>query len=357
MVYTQQEIEFIRQHSLDMDKNRRLPKAVLDFIYDRRLFHLFVPNQLDGRMTELPEAARQFQACSRIDGNLGWAVTIGAGGGFFAALLEHDVSQQIFARREAVIAGSGMPTGTAKRVEGGYIVSGSWKYCSGSSYATTFTANAVIEAAETSTESDCTVSASVEKKICAFAFHPEQIRIHPDWNAFGLRATASHTIAADEVFVPEHRTFRFDKTMGFENEPIYRYPFLPFAQVSFAAVAIGIAEHFLEAAEALAVERGGETYVMDNLKKHSDFLRDFTTTFYKSVEASWRELLLQGGISASTEAEITTASIGAAKTALTCGQALFPLLGLAAAMEDSEVNRCWRDLQTACSHSLLRSYS
>lgn len=356
MTYTQQEIEFIRQHSLEMDKNRRLPEGVLDFIYDRRLFHLFVPNELDGRMTELPEAARQFQACARIDGNLGWAVTIGAGGGFFAALLKHDISQQIFARREAVIAGSGMPTGTAKRVEGGYIVSGLWKYCSGSSYATTYTANAMIETTGMATESDGK-SVPVAEEMRAFAFRPEQIRIHPDWNAFGLRATASHTISADEVFVPEHRTFTFDKMMGFTNEPIYRYPFLPFAQVSFAAVAIGIAEHFLEAAEALAVERGSETYVMAKIKEHSDFLRDSMKTFYKSVEASWQELLLQERISASTEAEVTAVSIGAAKAALSCGQALFPLFGLAAAMEDSGINRCWRDLQTACSHSLLRSYS
>ncbi|EHB62465.1 MULTISPECIES: acyl-CoA dehydrogenase [Paenibacillus] len=357
MLYTQQLIDSVRQFSLEMDKFRRIPKEVLDFIYDERLFHLFVPDELEGRMTALPEAARLFQACSRIDGNLGWMVTIGAGGGFFAALLEQDVSREIFARRDAVIAGSGMPTGTARRVEGGYRVSGRWKYCSGSTYATTFTANAVIDSGNESAKASELPSGAEAQEIRAFAFRPEQIRILPDWNAFGLRATASHTMIAEDVFVPDNRTFLFDEMKSYEHEAIYRYPFLPFAQVSFAAVAIGIAEHFLAAAEALAEAKGSEAYVMDKLKEHSGFLRDGEVNFYETVETSWRELLQQGKLSVETEAAVTTASIGAANTARTCGQTLFPLLGLTAAMEDSEVNRCWRDLQTACSHSLLRSYA
>jgi len=357
MLYTQQVIDSVRAYSLEMDKFRRIPKEVLDFIYDERLFHLFVPDELEGRMTELPEAARVFQSCSRIDGNLGWMVTIGAGGGFFTALLEQGVSREIFGRRDAVIAGSGMPTGTARRVEGGYRVSGKWKYCSGSTYATTFTANAVIESEnETVKASELTTGAEAQE-IRAFAFRPEQIRILPDWNAFGLRATASHTMIAEDVFVPDNRTFLFDEMKSYENETIYRYPFLPFAQVSFAAVAIGIAEHFLEAAEALANAKGSETYVMNKLKEHSGFFRDSEVNFYATVEDSWQELLQEGELSGEAEAAVTAASIRAANTARACGQTLFPLLGLAAAMEDSEVNRCWRDLQTACSHSLLRSYS
>lgn len=257
MVFTEQEIQTIREQALGMDKHRQVTPDVLKTIYDHRLFHLFVPDELEGRMTPLPDATRFFQESARIDGNLGWLVAIGAGGGFFAALMSRDISRRVFARREAVIAGSGMPTGAARQVDGGYIVTGSWKYCSGSTYATTFTANAVVGKGSTLQDAPGEPTADQgEPEIRSFIMNPDQIEIQQDWNAFGLRATGSHTISAVEAFVPYEMTFSLTETKGYKNEPIYRYPFLPFAQVSFAGVAVGIAEHFLEAAESLAVKRG-----------------------------------------------------------------------------------------------------
>lgn len=357
MLFTEQELQTIREQALGMDKHRQVTPDVLKTIYDHRLFHLFVPDELEGRMTPLPDAARIFQESARIDGNLGWLVTIGAGGGFFAALMSPDISRRVFARREAVIAGSGMPTGIARQVDGGYIVTGSWKYCSGSTYATTFTANAVIEQGSTLQDAHGEPTAEQgEPEIRSFIMNPDQIEIQQDWNAFGLRATGSHTISAVEAFVPDEMTFSLTETKGYENEPIYRYPFLPFAQVSFAGVAIGIAEHFLEAAESLAVKRGSSSYVFGKLNEYQAALQLSVADFYKRVEVSWDELMINGALSDATEAQVTAQSIETAQAALFCGQQLFPLFGLSAAMEDAEINRCWRDLQTACSHALLRTY-
>ncbi len=225
MLFTAQQIQTIREQALGMDKRRQVTPEVLAAIYDHRLFHLFVPDELEGRMTSLPEAARIFQESARIDGNLGWLVTIGAGGGFFAALMSREVSRRVFAHREAVIAGSGMPTGTARQVDGGYIVNGSWKYCSGSTYATTFTANAVIEPASTVQDAaDVPNADQDESHIRSFILNPDQIEILEDWNAFGLRATASHTISAVEAFVPVEMTFSLTEIQAYENETIYQYP-------------------------------------------------------------------------------------------------------------------------------------
>lgn len=357
MLFTTEEIQAIRDQALEMDKYRRVSPEMLRMIYDHRLFHLFVPDELEGRMTSLPEAARIFQESARIDGNLGWLVTIGAGGGFFAAYMSEEISRRVFAHREAVIAGSGMPTGTARQVDGGYIVTGSWKYCSGSTYATTFTANAVIDSGSShhDTESDKTSPTIVEPEVRSFILNPNQVEITEDWNAFGLRATASHTISAVEAFIPTEMTFSLTESIAYEEEAIYQYPFLPFAQVSFAAVAAGIADHFLEAAESLAVQRNRSALVFDKLKECKAVLEQALSAFYETVEESWKELLQEGKLSETAEADVSAASLGAVQAALSCGLHVFPLLGLSAAMEDTEVNRCWRDLQTACSHALLRN--
>ena len=61
MLFTEQQIQTIREQALGMDKRRQLTPEVLAAIYDHRLFHLFVPDELEGRMTSLPEAARIFR--------------------------------------------------------------------------------------------------------------------------------------------------------------------------------------------------------------------------------------------------------------------------------------------------------
>ena len=148
MLFTEQQIQTIREQALGMDKRRQLTPEVLAAIYDHRLFHLFVPDELEGRMTSLPEVRAFSGECQdrRQPGMAGydwcrWRILRGA-----------DDPGGEPPRIRAPRSGNcrrGMPTGTARQVEGGYIVNGGWKYCGGSTYATTFTANAVIEPAST----------------------------------------------------------------------------------------------------------------------------------------------------------------------------------------------------------------
>lgn len=340
MLLTQQQINNIREQSLRMEQEGIASEEMLQLIYDHRLFHLFVPNELEGRMTSLSEAVQIFQHCSRIDGSFGWLVTIGAGGGFFASFMIPEVSQKVYAHRTAVIAGSGTPSGTARRVEGGFMVNGSWKYCSGSTHATVFTANAVVESNE----------------IRSFILWPKQVNIDPDWNAFGLKATSSHRISVTDIFVPDDMTFDITETKAYENEIIYKYPFLPFAQASFAAVTLGIAQHFLESVQALLEQKTDHPYVVSKIKEQQEALRQSEIAFHDRISQSWNDLLKDGQLSLEAEEQVSRQCVSTAQISLRCGQELFPLLGLSAAMENSSVNRTWRDLQTACQHALLRSY-
>ncbi|SMF85995.1 Acyl-CoA dehydrogenase [Paenibacillus uliginis N3/975] len=352
MLLTQQQMNNIREQSLRMEQEGIACEEVLQLIYDLRLFHLFVPNELEGRMTSLPEAVQIFQNCSRIDGSFGWLVTIGAGGGFFASFMIPEVSQRVYAHRTAVIAGSGTPSGTAQRVEGGFLVNGSWKYCSGSTHATVFTANAVVE----SNGSSGNTRSGEDQEIRSFILLPEQVQIDPDWNAFGLKATSSHRISVTDIFVPDDMTFVITETKAYENEMIYKYPFLPFAQASFAAVTLGIAQHFLESAQELLKQKTDHPYVLSKLNEQQEALRQSEIVFHESIVKSWNDLMQDGQLSPKTEGWVSGQCVSTAQVSLKCGQELFPLLGLSAAMENSTINRTWRDLQTACQHALLRSY-
>lgn len=135
----------IKERGLEFEQLRKLPQDVLDYIYEQKLFKLFTSKELGGKDLDLVAGVKVFQQMSALDGNFGWLITIGTGGNAFIPTFSPNVCEKIFMPKEAVIAGSGYPTGIAVKEAGGYVVTGQWKYCSGSNYASTFTMNCFIE--------------------------------------------------------------------------------------------------------------------------------------------------------------------------------------------------------------------
>lgn len=337
----------VQSEAMAMEQKGDISPKVLEAIYEQGLFKLLVPVELGGHMLPLPEALRIFERAARIDGSFGWLVTIGAGGGYFAASMKPEVCREMFSPREAVIAGSGYPAGEARRMKGGFQVRGRWKYISGATYATLFTVNCVIRDGKDGDE-----------RIRSFILMPEQVKVYRDWNAFGLKATGSHSIAVEDAFVPEDRTFDIDEPYPVYKDPLFRYPFLPFAVTSFAAVALGIARHFLEEGRVLIethrgvwasqrVETGLEVVI-----RMEDRLERIAADFYRVVDGTW-ELHCRRTLSEEEEESINRKSRQAAQAALYIAQTVFPHLGMAGIMEDSPANRAWRDLVTVCRHILL----
>lgn len=344
-----------------VERDGRLPADILERIYEERLFKLFVPDELGGRMTPLPDAARIFEQAAYADGSFGWLVTIGSGGGFFAATLPAESAETLFMDRRAVIAGSGHPTGIAKAVPGGYQVNGRWKYCSGSGYASFYTANCIVERGEEAGRDKNGADNDRAPEIRSFAFLPDQVEIIPDWNAMGLQATESHTIRVANAFVPERRTFDILSEPRYDD-PIYRYPFLPFAQVSFTAVVVGLGCRFLDEAAALADAKRGEwdrAYagrhgrVSDAIAGQRLLLNAASDRFYRETESSWRTFADMRVLSDEATSRVGDACVEAVRSAVAAAHAIWPMLGMTALMQRETVNRVWRDLHTAAQHGVL----
>lgn len=346
MLFSDQQIQQIRNQSLEMEQSRGLSASVLQMIYQQRGFKLFVPNEWGGRMTAFPKALRLFEECAWIDGSLGWAVTIGSGGGIFVPLMSASVGRRVFLDAPAVIAGSGTPTGVAIPQDGGYVVNGSWKYCSGSPYATTFTVSAKVDRSE---------------EIRAFILQPNQVEIYPDWHAIGLKATGSHQISVNNVWVPEEMTFTFSQIKNEQDHLIYQYPFLPFSLASFAVVCLGIVRHFLEATQAWVQQKPDwpmerSQSILNCLKAHQEKYEVSRRQFYRTLDSSWEELIHHHQLSDETQQQVMDQSKESARVARTCGQEIFPRLGVSAMMENLPINQIWRDLLTASQHTFLEPW-
>ncbi len=338
-----QEIELIQNSAAESEKNKRLSPQVLELLYQHKILKLFIPTALGGRAEPLPQALHIFDDCAFIDGTIGWLAAIGSGGNYFAGYYSEDVASRLFSAPNAVLAGSGH-SGVAKKTDGGYIVSGSWKYCSGTGFATFFTATAADE----------------NGIVKAYTFMPQQVTVDNDWDAFGLKATESNTISVTDAFVPNDLVFDLSQpSISFKNEAVYSFDFMLFARFSFAAVVLGLSRAFLQEAEKQSQYFKGDVpraaFLSSLLKKEKGQLDSLAQHFYAYAQQTWDEHN-KTGLSTELINEATDAAFALSNNASALAGALFPHLSMAVAMENTSLNRIYRNLLSANQHILLRKY-
>jgi alkylation response protein AidB-like acyl-CoA dehydrogenase len=344
----------------EADRLARLPDEAVRVLRDGGLFRLWIPQRHGGLESSLPDALRVYEAAARIDGSVGWAVMIGNGGGLFAVDLAPSAAEAIYRRSDALIAGSGAAHGTADEVAGGYRVNGRWRYASGAHYATTFTANCIVQrAGEPLRGADGAVL------IRAMAIDAAAATILPTWNPLGMRGTGSHDFEVRDGFVPAAHSFAVGTRVQAEPGPLYRLPFDLLTELPVTAVASGIAQHALAAFAELARSKR---------PMHADTLLAADTPLaarYAACHArcglvqaglhalageAWAGATQGVGPSATELARITASSIEGVTSLLQAIGELAQLSGMSAINEQggagaaAEFTRAWRDLQALAAH-------
>lgn len=355
MQITPGEIERIQRDSKKAEQNGQLSADQLKVIYDRGFFKVLLPKQTGGKDLSLTDAAEAFRKCSAVEGSFGWAVTIGTGGNFFYEFMQPELAKEVFSQKDALIAGSGIPSGTAIPEKNGFRIKGQWKYCSGAPHATSFTFNCFL----TDEEGNKT------EQVKAFVLQPDQVEIKEDWNAIGLKATSSHTVKVKDAFVNSDQMFDISQPQGNSDSLFFKYPFLEFARVSFAAVVLGLGEAFLENAQNLADKNKTNWQkpfpnrypkVKGLLDEHERALEAAHQKFFEKVDESWQELEQEGSVSEQMAKAVSERCIQTVEEVLERTAKIFPWLGMSVLFPEDDLNRIWRDLQTAGQHLLLREF-
>ena len=132
--------------------------------------------------------------------------------------------------------------------------------------------------------------------------------------------------------------------------------------VAFAAVALGVASHGIEAFRALAeVKRlhySGKplhenAVARARLADAEASVSAARVAFHAEARRAWDAVVAGDALDDAANARVTAASVLAAGAATRALDALYPLAGMAALFTDSEFGRCWRDLHTVVQHGLL----
>jgi alkylation response protein AidB-like acyl-CoA dehydrogenase len=323
-------------------------------LHARDLFRIWVPRAYGGAETDLVTALRVFETISSADGATGWTLMIGAGAGLFGGFLDPAAAREIFADARSVIAGSGAATGTARPHADGYRVTGRWSFASGAHHATWFTANCVVAAPEAARQGDA------GPMVRSIAVPAADVEIHATWSVTGMRGTGSDDISVENVFVPRERTFSvLDAPIA--AAPIYRVPFFSVAELSFAAVALGIARHALALFEDLADTKrpmgaahtlAADPDVRARVGRAEAKVRSARAFVFEQAERAW-EAARGDGLGPVDAACVRLAALEAVHGSAEAVDLLHARAGMTPLFASSALGRAWRDLHAVSQNAVV----
>jgi alkylation response protein AidB-like acyl-CoA dehydrogenase len=335
-----------REHASAIEAHRRLPEELLVALRASGLLRAGAPLTVGA-----PEAApgvtlRCAETIARGDASAGWCVSIAATSSLLAGWLPAQGLDEVFGDADRVAAGIWAPRGRARRVDGGYRVSGRWAFCSGVTHSDHLFGGALVDEGE-GPPSPRTLGMRVS-----------ELEILDTWHTSGLRGTGSHDAVADEVFVPEHRSlWLLDQPSS--GAALYRFPIFAFFALSIAAAALGNARGAIEDLSELAVGKVGMGSSRTLAQRSATWtvvaeaeaaLRAARAFYYQAIEEAWAAAQASGPVSVELRTGLRLAATHAVRTSADVARNMYDLGGGSAIYADSPLQRRFRDAQTATAH-------
>ena len=234
----------LKERAAKCEELRRLPDETLRDFHDSELFRIHQPKRVGG--AELPfDAVVTYGALlAKACPSTSWVWVNYAAHHMMLGMFPQAVQDEVWnASRDALIASSFVfPAAKARKVAGGYVISGRWPFSSG------------VHPSEWNMLAGLAFldeNAPPEQRV--FMLHKSQYKVIDNWHAGGLRGTGSMDVEAKEQFVPEHRTLAVADTKGGPTPgsavnpgPLFQMPVFALFPYMLSGIPLGIAEGLIE---------------------------------------------------------------------------------------------------------------
>jgi 3-hydroxy-9,10-secoandrosta-1,3,5(10)-triene-9,17-dione monooxygenase len=267
----------LRERASRTEELRRLPPETERDLHDAGLFRIVQPKRVGGSELDYVALVDCADTIGQADASAAWN---------FANLASHHWMLGMFDKRaqdlvwnkdaNALIASSFIfPAGRARKVDGGYVLRGSWPFSSGVD-----SSDWNMLASVVSSDDDAD---GIEYRI--FLLNKSDYKILDTWNAAGLRGTGSNDVEVKDAFVAELMTLAVSDLAGgptpgsaVNPNALYALPVFSLFPYVLSGVALGNAQACLDDYVDVARHRAS-TY---NRAK----LSDLQSTQIKIAEAS-----------------------------------------------------------------------
>jgi alkylation response protein AidB-like acyl-CoA dehydrogenase len=236
----------LRERAPDAERAGRIADETIADLDATGAFNIGSPVEFGGDELSVRQQLDVVSEVAKWDGSCGWSVWVGASTNWIPAGSGARVVEEVYGCQwvgPRVAGSSHFPAsrGRARRVEGGWIVSGGpWTFGSDSLWAPY-------------TNLGCIADDGDGPYLVGVQVPREQLRFLDDWHVAGMRGTGSVSIAVteDELFVPDYRGVDFRDVLGgtLDNGlkgALWKAPSLGWAFSLMAGISIGLAQGVLE---------------------------------------------------------------------------------------------------------------
>lgn len=218
------------------EAERNVPRESIEELIEAGVARMMVPREYGGLDLRARDMCEVSAAAAYGCASTGWLASLMCAHAHTFGKYPVEAQRAIWANGPDVV-GAGAIGVKAKAVPGGYRVSGAGKFGSGVNYAEWVSLVGAV------------MREDGPPQVRFFLVPRSDYKIIEDWNPIGMRGTASNSVLAEDIFVPEaftgeHVGFRDGTSEGAASNanPLFRRPFSTFSALGLLSAMVGAAE-------------------------------------------------------------------------------------------------------------------
>jgi alkylation response protein AidB-like acyl-CoA dehydrogenase len=358
MTATEQLAPLVEEDAKEAEQLFRQTDRVVAALRKVGIYSMLLPRELGGSELAFADAMRIIERLAWADGSAGWCTMVAniqaASAG---SHLPPEGARLVYGKGPDIsMAGQGVPSGRARRVADGYIITGHWSYGSGIHHADWIHSGCIVM------DGDQPARGADGAPDIMVALHPKSsVTLLGNWDVLGLRGTGSfdYALKEGELFVPASLCFPSAATTPHQGGRQYEVGIVGFAAWGHSGWALGVGRRILDELARIARERRD---VFGRLADSPTFRKSFAEAEarYRAARAFVYETWSVIDRAAAANQVAGLEPIALVRLAMRyLHDALSEIATFAhrtargASLRDSTLQRCYRDAHSGTQHILL----
>jgi len=341
-------LDVVAERREEFARLRYIPRDMIAEFKKAGIYRSATPRRFGGDALPPSDFLRMIERISAVDASAGWVASFGSSLVYLSALPLDSQAELYRESPDLAFAGGLFPVQKAERLDGGWKVSGEWKFSSG------------CRGADMLGVGLSSGDATQGKPLTAL-LKPEQVEIVENWEVVGLNGTGSDDLRVNGAIVQDEWTF----VRGGEptvDEPLFRYPAIAYAAQVLAVVNLGAGRAALDYALRTgsgitgitgAPKLADRAYYRMEIAKAEAELRSARAFFYEITDEVYATVEAGDPASDTQKALLRLASTHVARVGARSVQTAYMVSGTAAIYDTNPLQRYLRDAMVVTQHAFL----
>ena len=192
-------VPVLAARSAETERQRRVPDQTIADFHRAGLFRVMQPTRFGGLELDFSVFAAITRELARGCASSAWVYAVVEELAWVLATFPEEAQSEIWGENpNALACAAVVPSSSGVKDGDGYRLNGEWHFLSGSHHADWVFLTAACD------------NGSGGRELRNFFVRASEVSFIDDWRVFGLAGTGSRSVKVDNVFVPAHRSVRFD---------------------------------------------------------------------------------------------------------------------------------------------------